>query len=117
MKTTVGLTVVVVLLVAGCSTTERVAVKEEPGICAFLGEACNELQPGAKGEAGLRWVNPKGDPTQYNKVMVNMAGFFGTDTGLVCSSMSLCAIPSLCSQTAKAEETIGKIRTYLPVDS
>ena len=65
MKTTVGLPVVVVLLVMGCSTTQQVAVKEEPGICAFLGEACHQLQPGAKGEAVLRWVDPKNDPTQY----------------------------------------------------
>jgi hypothetical protein len=42
MKTTVGLTVLVVLLVMGCSTTQRVAVKEEPGICTFLGEVCHE---------------------------------------------------------------------------
>jgi hypothetical protein len=83
MKTAAGLTLVVVLLVTGCSTTHRVAVKEEPGICTFLGEACHELQPGAKGEAGLRWVNPKGDPTQYNKVIVEVAGFFGTDVSKV----------------------------------
>jgi hypothetical protein len=72
-----------VLLVTGCSTTERVAVKDQPGICAFLGEVCHELQPGAQGEAGLRWVNPKSDPTQYNKVMVEVVGFFGTDPSKV----------------------------------
>jgi hypothetical protein len=47
MQTTVGLTVVVVLPVMGCSTTQRVTVKDEPGICTFLGEVCHELQPGA----------------------------------------------------------------------
>ena len=83
MKTTVGLTVVVVLLVTGCATTQRVAVKEHPGICAFLGEVCNELQPGARGEAGLRWVNPKSDPTQYTKVILEVVGFFGTDVSKV----------------------------------
>ena len=83
MKTTVGLTVVVVLLVMGCSTTQRVAVKEEPGICTFLGEVCHELQPGARGEAGLRWVNPKSDPTQYTKVILEVVGFFGTDVSKV----------------------------------
>ena len=65
MKTTGGLPVVLVLLVMGCATTQQVAVKEEPGICTFLGEVCHELQPGARGEAGLRWVNPKSNPTQY----------------------------------------------------
>ena len=44
MKTTVGLPVVVVLFVMGCATTQQVAVKEEPGICTFLGEVCHELQ-------------------------------------------------------------------------
>jgi hypothetical protein len=67
------------LLVTGCSTTQRVAVRDEPGICAFLDEVCHELQPGAPGEAGLRWVNPTSDPTRYTKVMVEVVGFFGTD--------------------------------------
>jgi hypothetical protein len=83
MKTAVGLTTVMVLLVTGCSTTQRVAVKDEPSICAFLGEVCHELQPGAQGEAGLRWVNPKSDPTQYNQVIVEVVGFFGTDVSKV----------------------------------
>ena len=55
MKTTVGLTVVVVLLVMLLHSTGG---GQDDGICAFLGEACNELQP-AQGEAGLRWVNPR----------------------------------------------------------
>jgi hypothetical protein len=83
MKTAVGLTAVMVLLVTGCSTTQRVTVRDEPGICAFLGEVCHELQPGAQGEAGLRWVNPKSDPTQYNKVIVEVVGLFGTDVSKV----------------------------------
>jgi hypothetical protein len=79
MKTAVGLTVVMVLLVIGCSSTQQVAVRDEPRICAFLGEVCHELQPGAPGEAGLRWVNPTSDPTRYHKVIVEVVGFFGTD--------------------------------------
>jgi hypothetical protein len=83
MNTAVGLTAVMVLLVTGCSTTQWVAVKDEPGICAFLGDVCHELQPGAQGEAGLRWVNPTSDPTRYHKVIVEVVGFFGTDTSKV----------------------------------
>jgi Protein of unknown function (DUF3313) len=83
MKTTIGLTAVLVLLVTGCSTTQRVAVRDEPGICAFLGEVCHALQPGAPGEAGLRWVNPQSDPTRYTKVIVEVVGFFGTDVSKV----------------------------------
>ena len=37
MKAVLGLTAVIALLVTGCSTTQRVAVKEDdPAICAFL---------------------------------------------------------------------------------
>jgi hypothetical protein len=83
MKTAVGLTAVLVLLVTGCSTTQQVTVRDEPGICAFLGEVCHELQPGAPGEAGLRWVNPKSDPTRYHQVIVEVVGLFGTDVSKV----------------------------------
>jgi hypothetical protein len=83
MNTTVGLTAVMVLLVTGCATTQQVAVRDEPGICAFLGEVCHALQPGARGEAGLRWVNPTSDPTQYHKVILEVVGFFGTDVSKV----------------------------------
>jgi hypothetical protein len=83
MKTAVGLTAVMILLVTGCSTTQQVTVTDEPGICAFLGEVYHELQPGAPGEAGLRWVNPQSDPTQYTKVIVEVVGFFGTDVSKV----------------------------------
>jgi Protein of unknown function (DUF3313) len=83
VKTAVGLTAVMVLLVTGCSTTQQVAVKDQPAICAFLGEVCHELQPGAQGEAGLRWVNPTSDPTRYDKVIVEVVGFFGTDASKV----------------------------------
>jgi Protein of unknown function (DUF3313) len=83
MNPAVGLTAVMVLLVTGCSTTQRVTVRDEPGICAFLGEVCHALQPGAPGEAGLRWVNPTSDPTQYTTVLVEVVGFFGTDVAKV----------------------------------
>ena len=36
MKTTAGLTAVMVVLVMGCSTTQRVTVKEEPRIYSRL---------------------------------------------------------------------------------
>ena len=83
MKTTVGLAAMMVLLVMGCATTHRIAVKDEPGICTFLGEVCHELQPGARGEASLRWVNPESNPTQCNKVILEVVGFFGTEVSKV----------------------------------
>jgi len=84
MRTVVGLAAVILLLVAGCATTERMTVKESPAACAFLGEdTCDHLKPGAKGEAGLRYVNPQAKMTQYNKVMVGVVGFFGSDAAKV----------------------------------
>jgi Protein of unknown function (DUF3313) len=79
MKIAFGVVAVLMLLVAGCTTTERVAVQDQPAVCGFLGEVCKQLTPGQEGEAGLRWVNPKANLTQYNKVLINMVGFYGSD--------------------------------------
>ncbi len=82
MKAFLALGAVMVLLGAGCATTERQTAEQAPVICGFLGaDLCAELQPGAKGEAGLRYVNPKGTFTQYDKVMIVMVSFFGSDPG------------------------------------
>jgi hypothetical protein len=79
MRMVLGLIAVILVLVAGCATTKKVAVEEQPTVCQFLGDACTLLQPGAKGEAGLRYVNPAAQFTQYDKVMVEAVGFFGTE--------------------------------------
>ena len=84
MRVFLVLAAVIVLLGAGCATTQRQTVQQSPAICGFLGDdVCNELKPGAKGEAGLRHVNPKGMFTQYDKVMIVVVGFFGSDPGKV----------------------------------
>ena len=83
MRTMFGLTAVMLVLAMGCATTQRQEVEEHPAICAFLGEACQELQPGASGQPSLRWVNPNAQPTRYNKVIVEMVGFFGSDPAKV----------------------------------
>lgn len=79
MRMVLGLVAVTLVLVAGCATTKRVTVQDQPAVCAFLGEACEQLKPGAKGEAGLRYVNPNAQFTQYDKVLIQSVGFFGTD--------------------------------------
>ena len=67
----------------GCAATQQQKVKVEdlPAVCGFPGEACDHLRPGAKGEPGLRYVNPKAQPNQYNKAMVEVVGFFGDEKG------------------------------------
>ena len=62
MRFVLGIAAVVVLLVAGCSTTEQVAVKDQPAVCGFLGEVCKQLTPGQEGEAGAPLGQPQGQP-------------------------------------------------------
>ena len=84
MKTGLVLAAVVVLLGTGCKTTVGRPVEQSPVICGFLGtDVCDQLTKGAKGEAGLRYVNPQGTFTQYDKVMLVVVGFFGSDPGKV----------------------------------
>lgn len=84
MKACLALAAVIVVLGAGCATTQRQTVQQSPAICGFLGsDVCQELKPGAEGESGLRHVNPKGTFTQYDKVMIVVVGFFGSDPGKV----------------------------------
>ena len=84
MRASPVLVAVLLLLGAGCTTTVQRTAERSPVICGFLGaDLCAELQPGAKGEAGLRYVNPKGMFTQYDKVMIVMVSFFGSDPGKV----------------------------------
>src|SRR5262245_54831925 len=84
MKAFLALAAGIILLGAGCATTERQAIQQSPAICGFVGaDLCQELKPGAKDEAGLRYVNPKGTFTQYNKVMIVVVGFFGSDPAKV----------------------------------
>ncbi len=83
MSTTFPLMVMVVVFMAGCAATQQASVKDLPAVCGFLGAGCDLLKPGATGEAGLRYVNPKARLTQYNKVIVEVVGFFGSDVAKV----------------------------------
>jgi hypothetical protein len=84
MKASLALAAVMVLIGAGCAATVQRKVEQSPAVCGFLGaDVCDQLQPGGKGEAGLRYVNPKGAFTRYDKVMIVVVGFFGSDPGKV----------------------------------
>jgi hypothetical protein len=71
------------LLVAGCAATQQERVQELPAVCGFLGAACELLKPGAPGQVGLRYVNREARLTQYDKVIVDVVGFFGSDPARV----------------------------------
>ena len=77
------LAAIVLVLTAACATTERVAVKENPTVCAFLGDNCDKMTKGAEGQPGLRWVNTSAKLTQYNKVIIDVVGFYGSDASKV----------------------------------
>ena len=83
-------------LAAGCATTQQVKVSEQSAqsACAFLGNTvCAELTPSAApgrfsgaavsggGEpiAGLRYINPNAQWTQYNKVLIAPVTFWAGD--------------------------------------
>ena len=80
----IGVCFLTVTVLTGCAATKQVPVKEERAICAFLGnEICNHLTAGKEGQPGLRWVNPDVQLTQYNKVIVEVIAFFGSDPAQV----------------------------------
>ena len=85
MKASLALATVMLLVGAGCTTTVRRTVEQSPAICGFLGaDLCDQLKPGERQEAaGLRYVNPKGTFTQYDKVMIVVVGFFGSEPAKV----------------------------------
>ena len=84
MKGSLALAAALLVLGTGCTTAVQRTAETSPVVCGFLGaDLCAELQPGAKGEAGLRYVNPKGTFTQYDNVMLVMVSFFGSDPGKI----------------------------------
>ena len=71
------------LLITGCSTTQKVAVKQTDINCSFLGSDCAKLTPMGKDDdktAGMRYINPAAQWTQYNKIIIDPVTFWGGDT-------------------------------------
>jgi Protein of unknown function (DUF3313) len=83
-------------MAAGCATTQQVKVSEPSAqsACAFLGNTvCAELTPtdapgrfsgaavggGGAPVAGLRYINPNAQWTQYNKVLIAPITFWAGD--------------------------------------
>ncbi len=73
----------------GCSATQKVAVKQGDVNCGFLGAECGKLTPMGKDDdktAGLRYVNPSAQWTQYNKLIIDPVTFWGGDSTKVSAS-------------------------------
>jgi hypothetical protein len=64
------------LLLSACSTTQKVAINQADVNCAFLANECALLAPGVEGQAGLRYLNPAAQWTQFNKVMIDPVTFW-----------------------------------------
>jgi hypothetical protein len=71
------------LLLSACATTQKVAIDQADVNCVFLANDCSLLTPGGEGQAGLRWLNPAAQWTQYNKVMIDPVTFWsGSSTSV-----------------------------------
>ena len=85
----------VAAIMAACSTTQQAAVSDKSTTyCPFLGSAlcakltANEIPGRFSGEAaiplaGLRWVNPNAQWTQYTKIMIAPGTFWAGDNSSV----------------------------------
>jgi hypothetical protein len=65
------------LLLAACATTQKAPVNEFTLNCGLLGDYCSKLEPGAKNQAGMRYINPAAQWTKYSKIMIDPVGFYG----------------------------------------
>jgi hypothetical protein len=74
------------LLLSGCSATQKVAVNQDNVNCAFLAHDCALLTTGGKDQAGMRYVNPSAQGSQYNKVMIDPVTFWGDSATSISAS-------------------------------
>lgn len=66
-------------ILSGCSTTQKVDIKQTEVNCAFLAKDCSMLTVGGKEQTGLRYVNARAKWTQYNKIMIDPVTYWGGD--------------------------------------
>lgn len=71
------------LALTACSTTQKADINQSSLNCAFLANDCSKLTAGGKDQAGLRYVNPAAQWTQYNKVLIVPVSFWGGDSTTV----------------------------------
>jgi hypothetical protein len=68
------------LVLTACSTTQKADINQSSLNCAFLANDCAKLTAGGKDQAGLRYINPAAQWTQYNKVLIAPVSFWGGDS-------------------------------------
>lgn len=77
IKTSLTVAVIGLIALGGCSTTEKAKVTTTSN---FLGPDADKLIPGGKDQAGLRYVNPAAQWSQYSKIMIAPVTLWGSDT-------------------------------------
>lgn len=69
------------MFLSACAVTQKAKIEQAGLNCGLLGDDCAKLTPGGKEEAGLRYINPAAQWTNYSKVMIEPVGFYaGEDT-------------------------------------
>lgn len=75
-KASLAAAIIGLIVLSGCSTTEKAKVTTTS---SFLGPDAAKLIPGGKDQAGLRYVNPAAQWSQYNKIMIAPVTLWGSD--------------------------------------
>lgn len=65
------------LLLSACTATQKAPVTQASG---FLGTDRAKLSVGGKEQAGMRYINPSAQWTQYKKIIIDPVTFWGGDT-------------------------------------
>lgn len=68
------------LLLNGCTTTQKASIDQTSMKCGLLANVCGKLTQGGKDQASLRYINPSVQWTQYNKVLIEPVTFWGGDS-------------------------------------
>ena len=71
------------LALTACTTTQKADVNQSALNCAFLANECSLMTAGGKDQAGLRYINPAAQWTQYTKVLIAPVSFWGGDSTTV----------------------------------
>lgn len=67
------------LLLSGCTTTQKADLSRSELNCGMLGRTCSLLKPGTDDQMAFRYVNPTAKWAQYNKVMIEPVSYWGGD--------------------------------------
>ncbi|MGR9073497.1 MAG: DUF3313 domain-containing protein [Gammaproteobacteria bacterium] len=67
-------------LLSACSTTQKVSIEPSSANCGLLKDVCGKLTPGEKDQAGLRYINPSAQWTNYDKIQIHPVTFWGGES-------------------------------------